>query len=335
MIHVAFGISDAKGTYSKYVAVTMVSVLEHTRDDVTFHILCDDTLSEMNKNLLRQTAESYGAIVVYHKVDLDQKITSLDSLKDITIGTLFRLMLPMLCPEIQKIVYLDGDVLVQLDIKELWNTNLENRCLGVVKDAIDTQRNFVDNGLYKRLDVDANCYFNAGVLVMNLEEIRRNVDLGKEGIRILKEYPQLPFADQDVLNILFQKHMMGLSMRYNFQVNLLDATLDYSFLEQPRILHFSGLVKPWFAPQPLVQKLYYSYMAKTAYVQSTEDLLDIMSDGTRLYKEKVTLKQALLHYHETGRTLRILSGMRFIFSEKLYWKILAKALRWKKKWLYR
>lgn len=335
MIHVAFGFSDVKGTYSKCVATTMVSVLDHTTEKITFHILHDDTLSETNRILLKQTAERFGGMTVFYKVQFDQDMVSLDSVKNITIGTLFRLMIPNTCCELCKIIYLDGDVLVQLDLNELWKIDLTNNCLGAVPDVEITKKNYIDNRLYKHLGVAANCYFNSGILVLNLEEIRKQMDLGKEGIRILKNHPHLPFADQDVLNIIFQRQMIELPTNYNFQVDLLDDTQDYSFLEQSKIFHFSGTVKPWFAPQPFVQKLYYSYMAQTAYVQSVEDLIDIMSSSVNLYKEKIDLQKVLRYYPGTGKKISALLGMRFIFPEKLYWKILPIVSRWEKKWRFR
>ncbi|MBC3537803.1 hypothetical protein H8J70_11185 [Megasphaera hominis] len=167
-------------------------------------------------------------------------------------------------------------------------------------------------------------YFNAGVMLMNLKKIWETLDLYEEGLHLLKPHPNLSFADQDVLNILFQKKMKHLSQKFNQQINLFDETLDFSVLKQLAIFHFSGMVKAWFAPQAEVQELYHFYMAKRAYVQSVEDMVHIMSSATNLYKEKVDLKQLLLHFDsDRGIVLKIILGMKLILPEAFYWIVLS------------
>ena len=112
MIQIALEISDKDGKYRKYVAATMISFLIHTNKTITFYVLCDNTLSEINKELLQRTAESKQGQIIFHLVQMDESISYLDSLRKITIDTLFRLLIPQSCAAIDKTVYLDGDILV-------------------------------------------------------------------------------------------------------------------------------------------------------------------------------------------------------------------------------
>lgn len=297
-IPVVFCICDPTGEYSKYVATTIASLLRHTKHQISIHILCDETVSDENKSLLSQTAVNLGSSVTYHSVSVPERVKQLDSLKNITVGTLFRLYIPEYFDKFKKVVYLDGDILVQCDVADLFNQNLEGLFAGVILDTAETRQNFIHSRFYRKLHVAENQYFNAGVMVFNCEEINSHMNLLEEGLKILDRIPCLTFADQDVLNILFQGKTHILDCKFNQQVDLLymGNTAITEALSSDDILHFSGYIKPWNCSKPYAANHYFQYMKHTPYADTPDKMCRVMSALSENYKQKMSLKKVLWHF---------------------------------------
>ncbi len=123
MIHVVLAVYDPSGTYAQHAGVVMTSIFENTHSSVTVHILHDDTLTEDNRQKFIRTAEKYHqglelVDVTSYRDSINKKIA--DTFKDyLTVGALYRLAIPELL-ELDKVIYLDCDVIVNLDIRKLW-----------------------------------------------------------------------------------------------------------------------------------------------------------------------------------------------------------------------
>ena len=122
----------------------------------------------------------------------------------------FRLLLPELLPEYDRMVYIDCDVIVRQDIGRLFNeTELGEKWLGVVFEApIEKQAE-----RFRALGCDPMRYFNSGFLLMNLEQMRKE----KVSERLIEacRVPYLEFPDQDALNQVCLGHVVPLSPLYN------------------------------------------------------------------------------------------------------------------------
>lgn len=122
----------------------------------------------------------------------------------------FRLLLPELLPEYEKILYLDCDIIVRQDVGKLFReTELGENWLGVVFEApIEQQAE-----RFRALGCDPSRYFNSGFLLMNLARMRDEKVTEKllEACRV----PYLEFPDQDALNQVCQGHVLPLSPLYD------------------------------------------------------------------------------------------------------------------------
>lgn len=122
----------------------------------------------------------------------------------------FRLLLPEILPEYDRIVYIDCDVIVRQDVGRLFaETDLSDNWLAVVFEApIERQAE-----RFRALGCDPQRYFNSGFLLMNLAQMR------KENVseRLLEacRVPYLEFPDQDALNQVCQGRVLPLSPVYN------------------------------------------------------------------------------------------------------------------------
>ena len=134
-IHICLGIHDKDGNYSVWAGTTMQSIVENTKAPIVFHILHDDTLNEINKNKLSFIADNSGNDIEFHHFNSDVFGTFADSMNRFAIGTMFRIMLPDIMPDLKKIIYLDSDLFVNTDIEELWNLNIDNYCLAAAQDC--------------------------------------------------------------------------------------------------------------------------------------------------------------------------------------------------------
>lgn len=121
-----------------------------------------------------------------------------------------RLLLPELLPELDRILYLDCDIVVRQDLAQLWEkTDLADNYLAAIYEAaIEGQAE-----RFRALGCDPAKYFNSGFLLMNLAQMREEKVSEKllEACRV----PYLEFPDQDALNQVCQGRVLPLSPLYN------------------------------------------------------------------------------------------------------------------------
>ncbi|MBO4405189.1 MAG: glycosyltransferase family 8 protein [Alphaproteobacteria bacterium] len=201
----------------------------------------------------------------------------------VTLATYYRLRIPEILPEnIKKVLYLDGDVIVEQDLKKLWDTDISNYVLGAVKEGIE-------------LGVQHD--FNAGVLLLNLSKLQK-INLLKESLSYLeKNKEKIVYQDQDILNGLFFNQYKDLPRKWNVTSNIYmseDLSLVYANKEaeiarkNPGIIHFSGhSPKPWYwgwMPHPLSNE-YWKYLKYTDFYSSAHKEF-IFAKRIRLYVNK-------------------------------------------------
>ena len=214
IIHIGFGLHDKDGHYSVWVGTVMQSILEHTDSRVCFHILYDETLSTDNKYKLEMVAHNGSSKIEFHKIDEDDFSAVKDQMSRFTIGTMFRCSLPGLLPDLNRIIYLDADLFVNRDIKELWDVDIREYCLAGVVDEGVAVHNY-PRILNKYPEIKKESYFNAGVLYMNLKKIREFGNLKKLVLDFLIENPEADLPDQDALNVLFHNKVLYLDGSWN------------------------------------------------------------------------------------------------------------------------
>lgn len=177
--------------------------------------------------------------------------------RGISAGTYLRLALPSLLPEIDRILYLDADVLVRQSLLPLWRTSLAGCVLAAVKGAVNLPEKWEWNSARPYWHLLAGMkggYINAGVTLLNLDEARSR-GLVKRWNELAEQ--KLYYQDQDILNITCQGAIAYLPPKYNRLAYLSDE--DYGqfaaegiFTEaacaeaqnNPVIIHYAG-DKPW------------------------------------------------------------------------------------------
>jgi len=151
------------------------------------------------------------------------------------IDILFLLFCP---PTSKKIIYLDSDIIVNLDLNELWKVDLGDKVLGAVPErsnGLDTKGKFA---LCHDNLVAPEDYFNAGVLLMNLEAFRAEEEKILRAMKFIGENPKYIFLDQDVLNYCFAAQTLKLPLKFNRFVIYARQARESAALK--KIYHFAG-----------------------------------------------------------------------------------------------
>lgn len=286
-VQVALAFCDPKGTYSRHAAVTMASIFANTSASVCVYIIHDDTLTEYNQSQLRAAADSFGQEVRFINVEnmLDEDRIDVSKLTlDGARGTLFRLLIPDLI-DVDRIIYLDCDIVVNMDIREFWNVPLGDNAVAAVRDVWTL--NYLDGSpLPWRLGKAWECmgiarysYFNAGVLYMNLKKIRASYDFLNQVSDFYAKYKKsITLADQDCLNYIFAGDSLILDEKFNhIRTDKVSSKDDLT----GSIWHMAGgVAKPWaMYARPYVDDLYWQYLMKTPYCSSAEELITLMLKG--------------------------------------------------------
>lgn len=168
----------------------------------------------------------------------------------LSLATYYRLFIPDLMKDYHKVLYIDGDTVVLEDPAVLYGTDLTDCYAGVVRDyniIRDMSMSFRRHVQQVLQMENPDVYFNAGVLLLNLDLIRRDFSLP-----FFMEQAELKGAkhhDQDVLNSLFYGKVRFLPPRYNsmWQNEELYAPVEGGLdaVQHPAVVHYPGSGKPW------------------------------------------------------------------------------------------
>ena len=274
MIHVCFGIHDEDGRYSKFTGTAILSMFENcfANKSITVHLLHDNTLTEDNRDKFSYIAGRYGQFIEFHNVEkicanqiesLKKTFANYPTINFFTIGAFFRLLTPIIFPEFEKIIYLDSDIIVNLDIAELWQIPIGDKPIAAISEVdIGT---IPEQILLLCIDgiVDKDDYFNSGVLLMNLKQLRTNEKENLDnGINFLAENPKYNLFDQEILNYSFSKNYLKLPNKFNFFARY-SRQLKETKIER-RIYHYSANdLGTNF--DDILFKLWFSYFEKTPW----------------------------------------------------------------------
>ena len=233
--------------FAQHLAVMLLSLADaHPSHDVSIFVLWNGRAQEKDK-LRRVLGSTHFEFTL---VDVgDDALRDLAVGANLTVTTYARLLIgDLLPPELERVLYLDGDILVRGDIRELWTTDLRGRTAGAVVDLPRYPFN-----LKLGLPSDAP-YFNAGVLLIDLQRWRQ-LRVGERSLAFAREHGEsLTWSDQCALNLVLHGDWIVLDRVWNFQsldvariVNghMRFGKVDHARLAAARLVHFNGRSKPW------------------------------------------------------------------------------------------
>ena len=201
----------------------MTSIFENTSSPVTIHLLHDETLTQDNREKFIRTAQKYSQEINFHDMteysdNFTDEVKKFS--KKLTIAAYYRTFIPQILNNLNKAIYLDCDIVVNLDIRELWDIDLENKSLGGVLDVIvyEFSNLSVRNIELKLCGIDKRKYINSGVLLMNIKKINAGGNFFKRVIQWKKQYNSITptvDVDQDAINAIFKGDIKILDSKFN------------------------------------------------------------------------------------------------------------------------
>ncbi len=242
-ISVAFAINR---NYVRPLGTALTSLLLNNPGPVEAIILSAD-LDEAAKAPLLALPQHFPELTFrFQTVDM-RRLEGLQmnhGLDHISRETFFRYLLPELLPDLDRVLYLDADLIVCAALDTLWATPLEGAYAAGVEDSY-VRRSAYDRELGLTGD---EVYVNAGVLLLNLKAMRQaNIT---EQLFELSAATALRFMDQDAINLAFRGRIRGLPERYNVTADSLRRKIR-PFRGHPVILHYTSPWKPWQSRIPL------------------------------------------------------------------------------------
>ena len=272
-INITFAADD---NYAQHVAVSMAAILLHMQEPERAHFfLLADGVSEEKQEKLRMTVKNLGGSLQIVPI-LSDKYADLYVSGQLSRTAYARLDLAELLVGIEKVIYLDCDLMVHVDIAELWDTDLEGFPMGAVPDLgiMSSKRRWSEKKSLMALNDDMN-YFNSGVLLIDLKAWREHgYGLQAAGLARAHSYPH---HDQDALNKVFLRKWKALPLRWNVIPPVFNMFIKVLLkgrfrreaaraVRNPAIIHYAGGYKPWeYERHDDFNGAYYDALQATAF----------------------------------------------------------------------
>ena len=262
--------------YANQVAVAIFSLVKNSKNSLK--IYCMAPLLDYEKI---EPLQAY-----LKKISIDVEIIKVDihyfdtwkELGHISRATYLRLLIPNFIEE-KKVVYLDCDTLVLSDLLPLFEVDMWDFPIGGV---VDTW-----GGHSKDLLQNTDPYINAGVMLMNLDVLRKDNFLGKCEEIYNNYFDKIIFLDQCIINKYAENKKLLIESCWNFQVPS-SKTKESDFINFlstncPKIIHFIGPIKPWQDwCNPCIKDFWWSYAEKLGFPGLVPTAISTIDHGLAL-----------------------------------------------------
>ncbi len=229
--------------FVKYMMVTIRSLMNNAAkgNEYRIHVL-NTGISEERQQLVRELVAEREDFTV----DFPNVSSHLDAIRDrlplrdyYSLTTYYRLFIPEMYPEYDKVIYLDSDVVVLGNIEEFYDYEVGDNMVGAIRDQLVQQLDVFGEYVEQVLGVGRNSYFNAGVLLMNTDAFRKN-DFLDRFLELLNDYTFVVAQDQDYLNVICKDRVQWIPTVWN-----LEASSDFDLeADEIRLIHFNMAAKP-------------------------------------------------------------------------------------------
>ncbi len=252
----------ADENYVPFLGVTLISMKKYANPAYQYkiHVLYTGELAENAEKIKEMQTEN----ITVEFNDISDKAAQIQSVmrcRDYyTSAIYFRLFIPDLFPQYEKAIYLDCDTVLLDDIAKLYEIDIANNYIGAVSDqavaAVEAFRDYVKNAL----DVTAEKYFNSGVIVLNLVELRK-IGFYQTFYSILDSYDFTVAPDQDCLNLICKDKVYYYGAEWN------RMPMGGADGASPKLIHYNLAMKPWHYDGVLFEEYFWDYAKQTPFFE--------------------------------------------------------------------
>ena len=315
--------------YAPYCATTIASILKNIDNNTKcrFYIL-DGGISDINKMKIEKLKIIKDFSITYYDMqDIDWSNLPLNR-KHISTATYYRLIITKLLPkDIDKIIYLDCDVIVNSNIRELYDYCIKDYYVAGIEDVTGKRES-------EKLNLEQDFYFNAGVILLNIKQLR-SFDFYKKCVDYFNSNKDIiTLQDQDILNGVLNRKVKKLPLNWNvntriYSKNNNEEFHNYSKLDEwnarnfPKIIHYSDKYKPWHKQcMHILKEEFYKYLSltdfkKEKYIYLTNKYIsNIFTIQTNFDVFQIKLFNILIYFVKKGKIKNI-----YLFGIKIYTRI--------------
>ena len=255
--------------YIPFLAVTLQSMIENASKNYKYVVKVLNTgISDENiAKIKKYESKNLSVEFVDVRKSLEDLGLRLHTAIYYTQTTYYRLFIPTLYPQYDKVLYIDCDIVIQGDISKLYNINIGNNLVGATTDQFVMATPLVQPYITKGLGFSKlTNYFNAGVLVMNLKEMRKQ-KFEERFVDLLAKYKFI-VQDQDYLNVICKDKVHYISGSWD----VMPCKENFD-AKKANLIHYNLIWKPWHAEIPGSEE-FWKYVDKTEYADQIHQIRD-------------------------------------------------------------
>lgn len=271
--------------YVKYAYVMLTSLFENQTSDCQVYVyLLQSGLKKGEKECLQELVESYEGRMHWLNVDVSVFPANISLLRYWSLEAYYRLMLQDILPEeVDRILYLDIDIIVNKPLDELYDMDFEGKLLCACSEPFSGAFADARDLIFKEFINQKFVYFNSGVLLLNIESMRKKYCLEDYLKAAEKLNYQMVTPDQDLLNYVHWQEVKYIdASKYNLYARFAyNCGVRYEEVkEKVTIIHFLGN-KPWNgkAERFDIEQLWWDYAEMTPFYE--EIALKFLEDAER------------------------------------------------------
>ncbi|MDL2269920.1 DUF4422 domain-containing protein [Desulfosarcina sp. OttesenSCG-928-A07] len=266
--------------YAMQMAVAITSLLKNAKHAIyDIRCLISDDFSKKNKDKILSIQDVYQKCEISF-TEIPESLFANVKIKTTHLSKVgfYRLLVADIFPDLNKIIYLDVDVIVLQDLSVFYRYSLDTQYIGGVRAP---GYYFPDNwreSKEEELGIKIDQYVNSGVLLMNLSRIRKD-NLTNKFIQLSKN--DYRSEDQDILNIACYNNIRHIPFRFNVQTKYTDPKSEekYKFEnvipkderdgadKNPIIIHYAGKTKPWNDCTVWKSEIWFKYFDDSSFIK--------------------------------------------------------------------
>ncbi|EAH5969578.1 DUF4422 domain-containing protein, partial [Campylobacter coli] len=317
--------------YIIYLYATIVSIIQHSTSDQKYEIFL--LYSNLDANKVNYFYDLQRDNIFIRFIKIDEYVDKIDYNffvdRHATIAAYYRLFIPEIFLNFDKVLYLDCDLIACDDIKNIYNTNIQNHIIAATKDPclisdLNENPGFM-NYCINELELENPLnYFQSGVMLFNIKKCIQ-FNLFDKCIKKIKKIKKPVFWDQDILNSVLQDNVKFLKLECNVEWTFfehedrlkkylsLDMYKEYGYAySNPIVLHYNGF-KPWSHPHLPKADIWWHYARQTPFYE--EILFKNIKDN--VLKNLPSNHVNLIHVKPCGAVEKVKSHLSFKLGKEI------------------
>lgn len=327
-IPVAFAANEK---YAPYISITIQSIIENSKSDVNyrFYVL----YSNISDNMRLRLEDIRGKNYKTDCINVSELCTS-DMYESAYFSKemYYRIMIPEIFQNYNKVIYLDCDIVVLENLAELYMIDISDCLLAGVRNLMhDKMKSYIRFSL----EMDTNKYINSGVIIFNCDKCRRE-NFTSRSFEMLECRQDFRYPDQDLINIMAVDQIYYLDSRWNFTWHyrhLQESTNELLHLSEkdfekfcqieanPFLIHYTGEIKPWNNANKYLSDYFWKYAVNSNFFSLCMKRFIASSQSDNMNNKKIDeLQSAIVQLNQQMKFLedRVFQNSSEIINYGIY-----------------